>query len=163
MTTSPKSDGGPAVTAGPTKGPVRVVEQSNGDYRIVYNDAGNWFAKVYSDGEGDVAKADANLIAEAFNTFHDTGLTPRQLADDLRAAKSVLAATREHVCRLEVERDEARKQRDELLRACCAILPFIPKSSAAEGGPNARIANVAAADMVRAAIASATPAKGGAK
>jgi hypothetical protein len=61
------------------------------------------------------AVANANLIAEAFTVAHETGLTPRQLADDLRATKGILAAIRERVCHLEVERDELCKQRAELL------------------------------------------------
>jgi hypothetical protein len=43
----------------------------------------------------------------------------------------------------------------ELLEALEAILPFIPNSSAAEGGAARFSANVAAADKVRAAIAKA--------
>jgi hypothetical protein len=60
---------------------------------------------------------DAEFIAEAFTVTHEIGLTPRQLADDLRATKGILAATRERVCHLEVERDELRKE-----RACLAVL-----------------------------------------
>ena len=44
----------------------------------------------------------------------------------------------------------------EMLEALQAILPFIPKTSAAEGGASMYSANVIAADMVRAAIANAT-------
>lgn len=34
-----------------------------------------------SDGSMEVGEANAELIAEAFNTLHETGLTPRQLAE----------------------------------------------------------------------------------
>lgn len=44
----------------------------------------------------------------------------------------------------------------ELLAALQEILPFIPKTSAAEGGASTHSANVRAADSVRAAIAKAT-------
>ena len=46
------------------------------------------------------------------------------------------------------------KQRDELLAALEAILPWIPTTSASEGGAARFSANVQAADKVRAAIAS---------
>lgn len=44
----------------------------------------------------------------------------------------------------------------ELLEALKAIKPFIPKTSASEGGAAKHSENVRAADMVRAAIAKAT-------
>lgn len=44
----------------------------------------------------------------------------------------------------------------DLLEALQAILPFVAKTSAAEGGAAKYSASVAAADMVRAAIAKAT-------
>ena len=47
-----------------------------------------------------------------------------------------------------------KRQRDELLAALNAIEPFIPKTSAKEGGAAAYSANVRAADLVRSAIAS---------
>ncbi len=50
--------------------------------------------------------------------------------------------------------NELVKQRDELLAALNAIEPFIPKTSAKEGGAAAYSANVRAADLVRSAIAS---------
>jgi hypothetical protein len=51
----------------------------------------------------------------------------------------------------------------DLLAALEAIEPFIPKSTVADGGPNARSAHVVAADMVRAALSQARPkAEGGA-
>jgi hypothetical protein len=49
------------------------------------------------------------------------------------------------------ERADIAEQMAEALRE---IIPFIPKSSASEGGPNARSANVAAADKVRAALSA---------
>ena len=61
--------------------------------------------------------AAAQLAAEAGTVFHETGLTPQQLRADLNATKNVLGATREHVQRLEVERDELLK----LLRRWNAI------------------------------------------
>lgn len=75
----------------------------------------------------DEAEANANLIAEAFNVAHETGLTPRQLANDLRATRSVLAATREHITRLEVEFDELRKQ-------CAALLALLDEYAKRDGG-----------------------------
>ena len=47
-----------------------------------------------------------------------------------------------------------RKQRDDLLAALEAIEPWIPKTSAKEGGASAFSAHVRAADIVRDAIAS---------
>lgn len=48
-----------------TPAPWRTERDLQGDYRIVYNETGNWLAKVYADGESEVAKADAKLIAAA--------------------------------------------------------------------------------------------------
>lgn len=48
-----------------TPGPWRAEKSYGDDYRIVYNDTGNWLADVYSDGEGAVAEADARLISSA--------------------------------------------------------------------------------------------------
>lgn len=36
--------------------------------------------------------ANAELIAEAFNVTHETGKTPRELADDLKACRDLLAS-----------------------------------------------------------------------
>lgn len=50
-----------------TPGPWRVYGAQNGNYRIVYNESGNWLAEVFDDGEpipGRV-EADALLIAAA--------------------------------------------------------------------------------------------------
>jgi hypothetical protein len=54
-----------ATVAKHTPSPWRTERDLQGDYRIVYNETGNWLAKVYSDGESEVAKADARLIAAA--------------------------------------------------------------------------------------------------
>lgn len=62
-------------------------------------------------------RRNAGIITEALNVHHETGLTPQQLRADLNATKNVLGATREHVCRLEDERDELLK----LLRRWNAI------------------------------------------
>lgn len=48
-----------------TAGPWRAERTRNGDYRIVYNKTGNWLAEVHADGEPEVEKADASLIAAA--------------------------------------------------------------------------------------------------
>jgi hypothetical protein len=48
-----------------TPGPWRAERDPRGDFRIVYNDKGNWLAEVHSDGEPEVAEADARLIAAA--------------------------------------------------------------------------------------------------
>jgi hypothetical protein len=48
-----------------TPGPWRAERDQRGDFRIVYNDKGNWLAEVYSDGEPESAEADAKLIAAA--------------------------------------------------------------------------------------------------
>lgn len=54
------------------------------------------------------------------------------------------------------ELERANELKDELLEALQEILPFIPASSAKDGGPCAHSGNVIAADKVRAAIAAAT-------
>lgn len=46
-----------------TAKPWRAVRQDNGDYRIVYNDFGNWLATVHADGEPLDAEIDAHVIA----------------------------------------------------------------------------------------------------
>lgn len=48
-----------------TPGPWRAELNRQGDYRIVYNDRGNWLAEVHDDDEPEAAKADAALIAAA--------------------------------------------------------------------------------------------------
>ena len=58
-----------------------------------------------------------------------------------------------------IEKEEdLRKQRDDLLDALCSILPFIPTTTAKEGGAPSYSSHIRAADKVRAAIANA---KGG--
>ena len=53
------------------------------------------------------------------------------------------------------EIDQIKRHAVELLEALEGILPFIPNTSASEGGAAKHSANVAAADKVRAAIAKA--------
>jgi hypothetical protein len=53
------------------------------------------------------------------------------------------------------EDERLRNAAPELLEALKRILPWIPKSSASEGGAMAGSENVKAADAVRAAIAKA--------
>lgn len=71
--------------AKPTPGPVRVFPNDlTGHCEIVPEGAaGPVIARINPFSARSEAQgwADAHLIAEAFNTHHETGLTPRQLAE----------------------------------------------------------------------------------
>lgn len=61
-----------------TPGPWVSEPTGDGDFRITYNEQGNWLAEVFADGAPDNAIADARLIAaapemlEALKTAKDT-------------------------------------------------------------------------------------------
>lgn len=83
---------GPVVSNGHT---IRTADENNITRRRVATAHGPF---------GDAEKAaNAELIAEAFNVAHETGLTPRQLAEQIDV--------------VEVQRDIAETHRDELLAA----------------------------------------------
>lgn len=65
-----------------TKGPVELTE--SGDQLEVMQVDGASIAHVF-EGETNEAEANASLISEAFNVLHETGFTPRELADRLKA------------------------------------------------------------------------------
>jgi hypothetical protein len=84
------SKAGHTFTAGPAT-VLRSKRLSDGEYDFAVNCEGapviaEAFGRA-ADGEGSILPAEANarLIAEAFNVAHETGLTPRQLAE--RCAK----------------------------------------------------------------------------
>jgi hypothetical protein len=81
-----------------TPGPWHADKLPSGDYRIIYNATRNWLAKVYCDGESEAAKADAALIAEAGTILHETGLTPRQLAERCKELEGVLTFVQSDPC-----------------------------------------------------------------
>ena len=76
------------------------VKYDNADER----DGGQWYevgpAIVKCPYIADVkrankARADAELIAEAFNVYMETGLTPRQLADRIEHLESMIRHSQE--------------------------------------------------------------------
>ena len=71
-----------------TKGPAHAkgIEFVNGTG--VFNDQGIHIAQVVS-----LNGADEILIAEAFNVLHETGMTPRELADLVAAFRKLADAT----------------------------------------------------------------------
>lgn len=80
------SKAGHTFTAGPAT-VLRSKRPSDGEYDFAVNCEGapviaEAFGRA-ADGEGSIlpAEANANLIAEAFTVAHETGLTPRQLAE----------------------------------------------------------------------------------
>lgn len=86
-------------TSNRTVGPVYVRLANNNTMPFQYDPAG-----VYKDGmpfatcphggtfsEIDRADADALFIAEAYNVTDETGLTPRQLANELAKLKAAIA------------------------------------------------------------------------
>ena len=82
------------MSGGWTKG-VFLVEESTCCYQVMAGDV--CVAEVGYDGltPGVQAECDANLIAEAFNVANETGLPPRELADqraELLATLILLAA-----------------------------------------------------------------------
>ena len=70
------------------------------------------------DSQADEIAANAELIAEAFNVAHETGLTPRQLADALTKRKSIPAAGTATVGEIPTPRTDA--MRDYCHEACNA-------------------------------------------
>jgi len=104
------------------------------------------------------AKANAELIAEAFNVYSETGLTPRQLADELAAHKRLNK-------NLEGENISALKQRDELLATLALVESWfvrhkLDKAETIFGSPEKPVyAELPILGTVRQAIANA---KGGA-
>lgn len=90
------------MTGKPTKGPARVTRGKSQmcDKGTTIWHSGEW--GVYSDADehgGD--KADAELICESFNVYHETGLTPRQLLDRLENAENFIRS-------LEAVREKAK-------------------------------------------------------
>ncbi len=63
-----------------SKGPV----EANGN--AVHRRVSPHYATCIAFCEGDSRRDNATLIAEAFNVLHDTGMTPRELADALAQA-----------------------------------------------------------------------------
>ena len=109
----------------PTRGPWTIFDNPSGNYGLEIRALVKVKArKVVCRLGGPDREANARLIAEAGTVYHETGLTPQQLRADLNATKNVLAATREHVCRLEVQRDELNKQKADLLAEMESIRQF---------------------------------------
>lgn len=68
-------------------------------------------------------RANAALIAEAGNVFHETGLTPRQLVEQRDALATALAGLDEAYCRAgaPLSRDERAEDRKRLIAARAAL------------------------------------------
>ena len=80
-----------------TKGPVimtdRDADHGEGSHIVGANE--RIIANVIvTFGEGDEDDANAELIAQAFNVLHETGCTPRELADMLHEYRELLAEAR---------------------------------------------------------------------
>lgn len=82
-----------------------------------------------------------------------------QMAWEGWQARASLAAPAAQPAAPVADLTDAQKAAPELLAALKAILPFVPVSSAKDGGAVKYSANVVAADAVRAAIALATGSK----
>jgi hypothetical protein len=83
------------------------------EWRITQPD-GCWLATAWigvGDDPNDEAKANAELIAEAFNVAHETGLTPRQLVKLIG----------DSACDALIYTNKITAQRDELLTALTEI------------------------------------------
>lgn len=81
-------------TAGPVKVRGRTVMTAHGvkiASAAVHNGGSNFKSE-------DVAEANGHLIAEAFNVAHETGLTPRQLADRCAKLEVFAQAVIEALC-----------------------------------------------------------------
>jgi hypothetical protein len=126
------------MSAKPTAGEWQVDESRNGfnirpkgtGYLIAFIDH-EWMSSKYQP-----AAANAALIAEAGTVLHETGLTPRQLAEQ-RAALQALLAKPAHahidgahldgkvegcmLCNAMTERDSLKEQRAELVAALEAV------------------------------------------
>lgn len=79
-----------------------------------------------------IARANASLIAEAGTIAHETGLTPRQLADELKKSNKGMSALADQVvkdtvenCDLKRELRSLTSQRNELLEALKKTKKFI--------------------------------------
>ena len=79
-----------------TKGPAHAADQRTWhDVIRVFGGRSVQIAQVSTDGQrndSDTNKANASLIAEAFNTLHETGYTPAELA---RAVRELTASIKE--------------------------------------------------------------------
>lgn len=83
-----------------TKGEVYVFTEGNGQLWISLHHKEHFIAEVCADDyanpkdvkQTDETRANANLIAEAFNVVNETGYTPRQLAEQ---NKELLEALKE--------------------------------------------------------------------
>lgn len=134
---------------GPTDGPWEI--DAYGD--VTAN--GEDIARISS--EESHAQADAALIAEAGNVYHETGLTPRQLASELNAHKAArIAYANEFPLNADDEPDvgsihenirKLAEQRDELLKACKLFLSAMRTTGMSNGAIRA------AEDSARAIIA----------
>lgn len=87
--------------AKPTRGPVRVFPNDlTGHCEIVPEGAvGPVIARINPFSARSEAQgwADAHLIAEAFNAHHETGLTPRQLAEQRTELLEALGGCIQHM------------------------------------------------------------------
>jgi len=72
--------------AKPTTGPVDIDTRKKGGCIEIYKIGKlNVGPLVYIPHHGAFSDANAELIKEAFNVFTETGMTPRQLADAIKA------------------------------------------------------------------------------
>ena len=79
---------------------------------------GHMSAKPTSDlDSNDEDVANVSLIAEAFNVFHETGLTPRQLADKMVEQRTDLEKVLTHLIRWH---DQISKTDLDMARAALA-------------------------------------------
>lgn len=74
----------------PTQGPWIVCEEPDGSDTIRHDETGDMVCE-FPYGLDGVHAADAALIAEAGTSFHETGLTPRQLADRVSVMNEAIA------------------------------------------------------------------------
>lgn len=91
-----------------TQGPVtfRDCGRLNKDYRAVIQTANGAFDILGPPCMQEV-KHNAELIAEAFNTTHETGRTPHQLADEREELIGALSAINAHWTAGNFSRDES--------------------------------------------------------
>ena len=80
-----------------------------------------------------VSTANAALIAEAGTVYHDTGLSPRELADHLRTSQSLNLEGAQVIDELRAERNALKDSRAELL---VALQGLVEQLGLHRGHPN---------------------------
>lgn len=97
---------------------VTIDKEENHSLHIVGKDGGYTcaIATVYCDPLDESSYHYAELIKEAFNIHHETGLTPRQLLEMKNTLIDTVKEDGNMIAKLALLNKELKEQRDELLK-----------------------------------------------